>query len=189
VCLEIAAFPIYVPRMLRNSLISAALLAALVVTAGVMSGDAHAQAAPQKIGDYRDWSAWIYRDGEQQICFVTSSPKDTLPKGVNRGAIRFNVAHRPMDGVENEISMIVGYPFAPKREALAKIGTTEIGMQTDGERAWSLDPRDDAQMVSAMKAGLEMVITGHSKRGTKTTDTYSLLGFTAAMNAIDKACP
>lgn len=175
--------------MIRNNIMMAALLAALVALSGVWFGEAQAQAAPQKIGDHRDWSAWIYRDGGQQICFVTSSPKKSLPKGVQRGAIRFNVAHRPPDGVENEISMVSGYPFAAKREALVAIGATEIGLQTDGERAWSLDPRDDTRLVRTMKAGLEMIITGFSKRGTKTVDTYSLLGFTAAMNAIDKACP
>ena len=62
-------------------------------------------------------------------------------------------------------------------------------MQTEGERAWPRDPRDDNKLVRAMKGGLNMVVTGRSTRGTKTTDTYSLLGFTAAMNAIDKACP
>jgi hypothetical protein len=33
-----------------------------------------------------------------------------------------------------------------------------------------------------------MIITGFSSRGTKTIDTYSLSGFTAAYTAIGKAC-
>jgi hypothetical protein len=33
-----------------------------------------------------------------------------------------------------------------------------------------------------------MVIKGTSSRGTLTTDTYSLAGFTAAYNAIEQAC-
>jgi hypothetical protein len=34
-----------------------------------------------------------------------------------------------------------------------------------------------------------MVVKGTSSRGTKTTDSYSLLGFTKAHKAIDTACP
>ncbi|MGB1026239.1 MAG: invasion associated locus B family protein, partial [Rhodospirillaceae bacterium] len=39
-----------------------------------------------------------------------------------------------------------------------------------------------------MKRGRDMIVKGTSSRGTVTTDTYSLSGVTAAMNAIDKAC-
>ena len=34
-----------------------------------------------------------------------------------------------------------------------------------------------------------MVVKGTSSRGTVTTDTYSLRGFTAAYDAISGACP
>ena len=33
-----------------------------------------------------------------------------------------------------------------------------------------------------------MIVDGVSSKGTKTTDTYSLSGFTKARKAIDKAC-
>jgi Invasion associated locus B (IalB) protein len=39
-----------------------------------------------------------------------------------------------------------------------------------------------------LKAGKQMIVRGTSSRGTETTDTYSLSGFTAALAAIDKAC-
>jgi len=39
-----------------------------------------------------------------------------------------------------------------------------------------------------MRAGLTMVVKGTSSRGTLTTDTYSLRGFTAAYDAMQKAC-
>jgi len=39
-----------------------------------------------------------------------------------------------------------------------------------------------------MIRGAEMVIAGESSRGTQTTDTYSLLGFTAAHEAMNEAC-
>ena len=39
-----------------------------------------------------------------------------------------------------------------------------------------------------MRAGANMIVRGKSWRGTNTKDTYSLLGFTAALRAINKAC-
>jgi hypothetical protein len=43
--------------------------------------------------------------------------------------------------------------------------------------------------VTALKGGSSLVVKGTSGRGTQTTDTYSLAGVTAAMAAIDTACP
>jgi hypothetical protein len=43
-------------------------------------------------------------------------------------------------------------------------------------------------MVKGMRAGNAMIMEGTSSRDTKTRDTYSLGGFTAAHNAINKAC-
>jgi hypothetical protein len=39
-----------------------------------------------------------------------------------------------------------------------------------------------------MRAGRTMIVKGVSSKDTETTDTYSLLGFTAAHNAINDAC-
>jgi hypothetical protein len=43
-------------------------------------------------------------------------------------------------------------------------------------------------MVAAMRRGNSLVVEGTSARGTVTTDRYSLSGFTAAHNAISRAC-
>jgi hypothetical protein len=39
-----------------------------------------------------------------------------------------------------------------------------------------------------MRAGATMTVTGTSTRGTVTKDIYSLTGFTAANETINKAC-
>ncbi len=55
-------------------------------------------------------------------------------------------------------------------------------------QAWARDTKTDRALVGAMKGGLAMIVAGISSRGTLTTDTYSLTGFTKAYNAIAKAC-
>ena len=59
---------------------------------------------------------------------------------------------------------------------------------TRGDNAWAYDFAADRAIVAAMKAGQKMTVRGTSRRGTVTTDTYSLSGFSAALAAIDKAC-
>ena len=59
---------------------------------------------------------------------------------------------------------------------------------TDRETAWSRDAKSDTALVKAMMRGRRMRVRGTSARGTVTTDTYSLLGFTKAYRAIGKAC-
>jgi hypothetical protein len=59
----------------------------------------------------------------------------------------------------------------------------------DNEAAWLASMSDEAGFVTALKSGTSLVVNGTSIRGTKTADTYSLAGVTAAMQAIDKACP
>ena len=53
------------------------------------------------------------------------------------------------------------------------------------ETAWA---NDDKKVIYAMKKGLELTLTGVSARGTITNDTYTLKGFTNAVNLLNKDC-
>ena len=70
----------------------------------------------------------------------------------------------------------------------SKINKKTFKLFTQQDGAWSANPELDAKLVRAMKSGNRMVVYGISSRGTKTTDTYSLSGFTAMKKRIDKAC-
>jgi hypothetical protein len=61
-------------------------------------------------------------------------------------------------------------------------------MFTQGEYAWTRSPADDRALIAAMRAGIELTARGTSSRDTWSEDTYSLLGFTAAFNALEQAC-
>lgn len=43
-------------------------------------------------------------------------------------------------------------------------------------------------MVRAMRSGVAMRVVGQSSRGNETTDTYSLLGFTRALERVNSGC-
>ncbi|MGL6181779.1 MAG: invasion associated locus B family protein, partial [Aestuariivirga sp.] len=59
---------------------------------------------------------------------------------------------------------------------------------TNADGAWADKPETEKKIVSAMKNGKVLKISGTSWRGTATTDTYSLEGISAALAKIDDAC-
>lgn len=147
----------------------------------------YAQSTPQSIGKSQAWDAYTYTESGKKVCYVVSKPTKTAPANVRRGEIYFIVSHRPADNVRDEVSLYVGYPFK-KDSASVVIGSSTFDMITDGENAWARDAEMDKTMVQAMIKGSTMTVRGVSTRGTNTTDTYSLLGFTAARKTINEAC-
>ncbi len=160
-----------------------------LVIAGLLSGlSAHAQNAPRLIGKYRAWEAFVYKESGKQVCFILTDPSSTKPENVRRGQIYIVVTHRPADSVRDEVSVYVGYPLRDKTEASVTIGNKNFQLFTSGQSAWAYNSADDKAIVKAMVRGSDLIVKGTSQRGTATTDKYSLLGFTAARNAINKAC-
>jgi hypothetical protein len=104
--------------------------------------------------------------------------------------------------VRNEVQTLVGYPMKPTTDSFthaALIDGKSWPMKSipddpsttivDSEAAWLASMDDESGFVAALEKGSSLVVKGTSVRGTQTTDTYSLGGVTAAMAAIDKACP
>ena len=68
------------------------------------------------------------------------------------------------------------------------IGESTFKLFTTKEWAFAENAKLDERLITAMKRGSTLTVKGVSSRGTKTTDIYSLKGFTAAYKAINKAC-
>jgi hypothetical protein len=98
------------------------------------------------------------------------------------------VFYRPSEGAKGQIAFTGGYPFASGSTVNVNISGNEFEMFTEGEWAWPASASDDAKMVTAMKRGASAIVTGVSGRGTVTKDTFSLLGFTAAVEDAEKRC-
>ena len=109
--------------------------------------------------------------------------------GRNRGGETYIlVTHRPAEKSLNVISINAGYTYQSGSEVDVVIGKTTFKMFTDAGHAFAYDSKTDGAIVKAMIRGARMIIKGTSSRGTQTTDTYSLKGFTAAYKAINKSC-
>ena len=172
---------------------SGLLTLTLSLVAMLMSIAAEAQSEKRRhLGAYRDWDAFVYTyPGGKKTCHMISSPKSSQisRKGATRGDIYAMVSHRPEYGVKGEVNIVMGYPLRQGSDVVVGIdGRRRFEFFTEGSGAWAYDPKDDAAVVAGMRAGTRMVVNGSSQRGTNTTDTYSLSGFTAAYNAITAAC-
>lgn len=162
----------------------------LVLTALLFVAPAYAQTTPKVIGEFRNWAAMTLKDRTGDVCFMSSSPQKwtSEPKNVRRGDIYILVTHRPGTKARDEISVYPGYTYKEKSEVVVVIDGQDYKLFVDKDVAWAVDANTDRALVKAMVGGNTMVIRGTSNRGTVTTDTFSLSGFTAAHNAINKAC-
>jgi invasion protein IalB len=174
--------------------IGAALAGVMMMAAAGMMPDAAAvaQESTNRVATKTDWS--VFTEATPKECWGVSSPKETLntrngqPVQVRRGDILLFVTFRPGAGAAGEVSFTGGYPFANGSTVTIQIGNDRFEMFAEGEWAWPANAQDDAALLAAMKRGSEAVLTGRSGRGTQTRDTFSLMGFTAAMEEAERLC-
>ena len=136
---------------------------------------------------FKDWSAYA-ATGSPKVCFIVAQPTASLPKGVRRGPIYFYISRYPADQVVDEISVKMGYPFAPGAKTTVTIGTDKFELFTKEEGAFVEKPEDEGKLIEAMKGATTMKIEGRSARGTNTSDEYSLSGISDALTRIAKEC-
>lgn len=152
---------------------------------------AMAQESTNQVAVKTDWS--VFTEDSPKECWGVSSPKETVntrdgaPVSVRRGDILLFVTFRP-GGAGGEVSFSGGYPFAPGSTVNMDIDGTSFDLFSDGEWAWPASGTDDAALLAALKAGTDAVLSGQSAKGTKTKDTFSLRGFTAAMEEAEARC-
>ena len=149
-------------------------------------------ALPAQANEFREthgaWSVFSDKEKGAAICYMAATPEKETGDYTQRGNTYFVVAHDKKAKTVNAVSVTAGYPYKEGGEVTLKIGGSTFSLFTDKDTAWARDAKTDNAIVAAMRAGADMVVTGYSTRGTKTVDTYSLSGSTAAHNAINAAC-
>ena len=140
-----------------------------------------------QLGAFGDWEA--YRDPREGFCYAGSKPTKQEGRYTQRGDAFVLVTHRPKEKSFDVISFDAGYVYKDGAEVIVTVGPQSFTLFGQGEQAWARDAAGDAQLVKAMRTGSTLVVKGTSSRGTPTTDTYSLKGVSAALDAINKACP
>lgn len=165
--------------------------------AGLVAATLAASAVAQEQSTNRvaaktDWSVFVEDDPTE--CWSVSTPKETVNSrdgrvvAVNRGQTLLMVFYRPSAGAKGQVAFTGGYPFASGSTVTMDISGNTYQLFTEGEWAWPATTEDDARIITAMKRGAAAEVSGRSGRGTDTKDTFSLLGFTAAVEDAAKRC-
>jgi len=158
----------------------------------VASGASAQDESTNQVAAKTAWS--VFEDSDPKECWAVSSPTETVNTkdgrvvAVRRGDILMMTFFRPDAGVNGQITFTGGYPFAGGSTVNINIGGSEFELYAEGEWAWPATPEDDAKIIAAMKRGADAVLTARSSRGTQTKDTFSLFGFTAAVEEASKRC-
>jgi invasion protein IalB len=167
--------------------------AGMVCAASLIASGAFAQdQSTNRVAQKTKWSVFVENNPTE--CWSVSAPEESVNSrggrvvAATRSQILLMVFYRPSEGVKGEVAFTGGYPFASGSTVNVNISGNEFEMFTEGEWAWPASASDDAKMVTAMKRGASAVISAVSGRGTATKDTFSLSGFTAAVEDAAKRC-
>ena len=142
----------------------------------------------KSLGKYKDWESFRLKEGGAKTCFARSIPVLKAPKGFKRNPSRLFVSFRPKDNVKNEVSVTAGYIFDNKSLVTAKSGKNKFDLFSQGDFAWAGDVEDEKKIIKLMRSASRIMIIGKTINGKKTTDHYSLMGFTKAYNTAKKSC-
>jgi Invasion associated locus B (IalB) protein len=143
---------------------------------------------PQKLGGAQSWTAYSAPEKGGQICYVVGEPSKSEPQGVKRDPVHLLVTHNTADKTSGVVSFVAGYGFKDGSAAELDVGGKKFSLFTKDDTAWARDSATDKAIVEAMLKAKQAVIKGGSARGTATTDTYVLTGFSQVLGEIDKAC-
>ena len=174
-------------QMTTSRLCFAAALAALIAAPAAAQEE-----STNRVATETAWSVFVEDDPAE--CWGVSAPEETVNTrdgsvvAVQRGDILLFVTYRPENSVAGEISFTGGYPFDNGSTVTMEVGSESFELFTDGEWAWPASEGDDESIVTALKGGSSATLTGRSSRGTTTKDTFSLLGFTAAIEEAERRC-
>jgi len=165
---------------------------ALGALALVASGAVAQEQSTNRVAAKTDWSVFV--EDNPTECWGVSTPKEVVNTrdgrvvAVNRGQTLLMVFYRPSAEAKGQVAFTGGYPFASGSTVTMDISGNQFELFTEGEWAWPATTADDAKIIAAMKRGADATMTARSSRGTQTKDTFSLLGFTAAVEDAAKRC-
>lgn len=170
-------------------------------------------AKPALVGTYGDWSVFQSQTGKNRICYTLAQPKERAPADLKRDPAYAFISERPGEGVRNEVSFIMGFdvagaaPAAEAKDAKEKdkkkekkkepetvaptavIGDETFDLLPKGANLWVKNAAKESELIAEMRKGAKLQIKAASKKGNVTVDTYSLAGFSQAIDRALKDCP
>ena len=173
-------------------------------------------AKPTLVATFGDWSVFVGQVGKGRICYALAQPKSREPANLTRDPGYAFISDRPAEGVRDEVSFIMGFDVAsgdtadsrpdakpgekPTRSdvrsrasvapaPVAIVDQASFEMLPKGGDLWVKNAAKEGALIAEMRKGAKLTIKAASLRGHQSVDTYSLTGFSQAMERLQKECP
>jgi hypothetical protein len=147
-----------------------------------LSVAAPAAAQQQSVGIFGLWGTFA-RSGQ---CYAISEPERSLRRGGGRPYVA--VGYWPGRGVHGQLYVRLGEVKRAGSAVLLRIDERSFQLSGGNADAWAPNARADADIVTAMRTGLELTIETRSARGALIRDSYRLRGAATAIDAAAIAC-
>jgi hypothetical protein len=172
-------------------------------------GEDKSPGKPLLVASFGDWGVYQSQANKGRVCYTLAQPKDRNPADLKRDPAYAFISDRPGEGVRNEVSFIMGFDVAnppdssatddksdkgSKKKVVIKGATATVGDQSfellaKASNLWVKNAAKEGQLVDEMRKGAKLEVKAMSKKGNVTTDTYSLIGFSQALERVLKDCP
>jgi len=169
---------------------------------------------PSLVATFGDWNVFVGQVGKGRICYALAQPKSREPASLTRDPGYAFISDRPAEGVRNEVSFIMGFDISPgpgtaskseakpasksRHKAKTSAGLAPVALVDDsasfemlpkGGDLWVKNAAKEDALIAEMRKGSKLAIKAASLRGNQSIDTYSLAGFSQAMERLQKECP
>jgi hypothetical protein len=155
---------------------------AACLVASLLALAAPAAAQQQSLGVFGLWGAFE----EEARCYAISEPYVEPRAGDGRAFA--SVGWWPGRGVRGQLHFRLSRAKRAGSAVLLRIDDRTFQLAGEGANAWAPDARADADIVAAMRTGLEMIVQSRAERGTRIRDSYRLRGAATAIDAAALAC-
>ena len=154
----------------------------LLIPVLALAAAAPAAAQQQSLGVFGLWGAFA----EKNRCFAISEPLQPRRNGRSRAFA--SVGWFPAQGVKGQLHIRFAEPKRQGSAVLLRIDERTFQLVGGGQNAWAPDPRADAEIVAAMRSGLEMRVETRNSRGGLMRESFALRGAATALDAAAIAC-
>jgi hypothetical protein len=171
---------------------------------------------PSLVATFGDWNVFVGEVGKGRICYTLAQPKSREPASLTRDPGYAFISDRPSEGVRNEVSFIMGFDVSggdtaesktdakpgekpSKSDAKSKtsaaaapialVDQASFEMLPKGGNLWVKNAAKESALITVMRKGTKLVVKAASLRGHQSIDTYTLSGFSQAMDRLQKECP
>ena len=128
------------------------------------------------------WGAFA----EKNRCYAISQPQRTA--GNNPRGAYASIGWWPGQRVSGQVHIRLSQAKRRGSAVLLRIDERTFQLAGGGNNAWAPDSRADAEIVAAMRTGLQLTVETRSERGALVRDLYVLRGAATALDAAAIGC-